>query len=144
MASSEQGRRAEGDAGLTAGTYTGYLIPMPNMISKDRRSVTFLESRKVIEWMESVAQERGTDLSVILREATSTYFLQHSTAKPETSLTAQRAKTKAAQRTRTARQIKEGRLTPAEAQRENAPVSEPVRVLDMWSSIRRHVREKSA
>lgn len=117
---------------------------MPNMISKDRRSVTFLESRKVIEWMESVAQERGTDLSVILREATSTYFLQHSNAKPETSLTARRAATKAAQRTRTARQIKTGRMTPAEAQQQNAPVLEPVRVLDMWSSIRRHVREKSA
>lgn len=117
---------------------------MPNMISKDRRSVTFLESRKVIEWMASVARERGTDLSVILREATSTYYLQHSTAKPETSLTAQRAQTKAAQRTRTARQIKEGRLTPAEAQRQNAPVSEPVRALNLWSSIRRHVRKQSA
>jgi hypothetical protein len=117
---------------------------MPNMISKDRRSVTFLESRKVIEWMEAVAQERGTDLSVILREATSTYYLQHSTAKPETSLTAQRAKTKSAQRTRTARQIKAGRLTPAEAQQQNAPVSEPVRALNLWSSIRRHVRKQPA
>jgi hypothetical protein len=117
---------------------------MPNVISKDRRSVTFLESRKVIAWMETVARERGTDLSVILREATSAYFLQHSDAKPETSLTARRAATKAAQRTRTAQQIKTGRLTPAEAQQQNAPVSEPVRVLDMWSSIRRHVREKSA
>lgn len=117
---------------------------MPNVISKDRRSVTFLESRKVVEWMESVAQERGTDLSVILREATSAYFLQHSNAKPETSLTAQRAQTKAAQRTRTARQIKAGHLTPAEAQLQNAPISEPVRAPDMWTSIRRHVRKQPA
>lgn len=106
--------------------------------------MTFLESRKVIEWMEAVARERGTDLSVILREATSTYYLQHAEAKPDTSLTAQRAATKAAQRTRTAWQIKAGQLTPAEAQRQNAPVSKPVRVLDMWPSIRRHVRKQPA
>lgn len=117
---------------------------MPNVISKERRSVTYLENRKVIEWMESVAQERGTDLSVILREATFAYFLQHSNAKPEASLTALRAVTKAAERTRTARQIKMGRMTPAEAQQQNAPVTEPVRVLDMWTSIRRHVRKQPA
>ena len=105
--------------------------------------MTFLESRKVIEWMETVARERGTDLSVILREATSAYFLQHLNAAPAASLTARRAATKAAQRTRTARQIKAGELTPAAAQAQNAPVAKPVRVLDMWSSIRRHVREKS-
>lgn len=116
---------------------------MPNVISKERRSVTFLENRKVIEWMDAVARERKTDLSVILREATSSYYLQHRKASTEPNLTAQRAATKAAQRARTARQIKAGRLTPANAQRQNAPISEPVRVLDLWSSIRRHVREKS-
>jgi hypothetical protein len=117
---------------------------MPNVISKERRSVTFLESRKVIEWMEGMARERDTDLSVILREATSAYYLQHRNASPETSLTAQRAATKAAQRARTARQIKAGVLTPAQAQQQNAPLKQPVRMVDMWASIRRHVREKSA
>ena len=117
---------------------------MPNVISKERESVTFLESRKVVEWMESVARERGTDLSVILREAISAYYLQHHQAKPETSLTMRRAATKAAQRAETARQIRSGKLTPEKAQELNAPVHRPVRVLDMWSSIRRHVREKSA
>lgn len=116
---------------------------MPNVISKDRRSVTFLESRKVIEWMEAMARERGTDLSVILREATSAYFLQHQNVAPEATLTARRAATKAAQRSRTSRQIKAGVLLPAKAQANNAPITQPVRVLDLWSSIRRHVRKES-
>jgi hypothetical protein len=130
-------------SGLTKPTYTRYLIPVPNVISKDRRSVTFLESRKVAEWMEAMARERGTDLSVILREATSAYYLQHHDASLATTLTARRAIAKAAQRSRTARQIKAGVLSPLSAQSRNAPVTEPVRVLDLWSSIRRHVREKS-
>jgi hypothetical protein len=116
---------------------------MPNVISKDRRSVTFLESRKVAEWMEAMARERGTDLSVILREATSAYYLQHHDATLETSLTAHRAITKAEQRSHTDRQIKDGGLSPIRAQERNAPVTEPVRVLDLWSSIRRHVRKRS-
>lgn len=117
---------------------------MPNVISKDRKSVTFLESRKVIEWMEEVARERGTDLSVILREATSAYYLQHQNASREESLSAKRAATKAAQRTKTRREIKAGVLSPEAAQERNAPVAEPVRVLDMWPAIRRHVRAKLA
>lgn len=117
---------------------------MPNVISKDRRSVTFLESRKVIEWMEAVARERSTDLSVILREATSAYYVQHQAANDKPSLFAQRSATKAAQRAKTAREIETGVLTPAKAQERNAPIRQPVRVLDMWPSIRRHVREKSA
>ena len=56
---------------LTPAHYNGYLIPMPNAISPDKRSVTFLESRKVLDWMEEIARARKTDLSVILREATS-------------------------------------------------------------------------
>jgi hypothetical protein len=83
-------------------------------------------------------------LSVILREATSAYYLQHQDTLPETTLTARRAATKAAQRANTARQIKAGVLSPAKAQKLNAPVTQPVRVLDLWPSIRRHVREKSA
>lgn len=117
---------------------------MPNVISRDRRSVTFLESRKVIEWMEAMARERDTDLSVILREATSAYYLQHHAADAEQSLFTLRAATKAAQRAKMAREIEAGVITPAKAQERNAPIRQPVRVLDMWSSIRRHVREKSA
>lgn len=106
------GRGGSAEARLTPTIYTGYRIPMPNVNSAEQKSVTFLESRKVIEWMESVARERGTDLSVILREATLAYYLQHHQAKPETSLTAQRAARKATQRTKTARQIESGTLTP--------------------------------
>jgi hypothetical protein len=117
---------------------------MPNVISKDRRSVTFLESRKVIEWMEEMARARKTDLSVILREATSAYYLQHEAVSTEPTLTALRSATKAAQRAKTTREIKSGTLSPADAQERNAPIRQPVRVLDLWPSIRRHVREKSA
>jgi len=105
--------------------------------------VTFLESRKVIEWMEAVARERDTDLSVVLREATSFYYLQHRNASPEVSLTAQRAEAKATQRAKTARQIKSGVLSPSQAQELNAPVKRPVKVLNLWSSIRHHLRERS-
>jgi hypothetical protein len=113
---------------------------MPNAISPDKRSVTFLESRKVTEWMEAMARARKTDLSVILREATSAYYVQHQTASSEPGLFARRSTTKAAQRAQTARQIASGRLTPAEAQERNAPIHQPVRMLDLWPSIRRHVR----
>ena len=116
---------------------------MPNVISKDRKSVTFLESRKVIEWMEELARSRKTDLSVILREATSAYYLQHQAASTEPSLSELRSATKAVQRAKTAREIKSGVLSPADAQERNAPIRQPVRVLDLWPSIRRHVREKS-
>ena len=106
--------------------------------------MTFLESRKVIEWMDAVTRKRDTDLSVILREATSFYYLQNRNAPPEESLTARRAAVKAKQRAKTARQIKAEVLSPAQAQERNAPVNQPVRVLNLWSSIRQHVREKSA
>ena len=105
--------------------------------------MTFLENRKVIEWMEAVACERSTDLSVILREATSFFYLQHRNTSPEVSLTAQRAAVKATQRAKTARQIKAGALSPSQAQEINAPVNQPVRMLNLWSSIRQHVRERS-
>ncbi len=115
---------------------------MPNVISKDRKSVTYLESRKVLAWMESIARERSTDLSVMLREATSAYFLQHQQAKPESTLTERRAATKAAQRQATKRKIRAGVLTPDQAQDDNAPVRTPVRIVDLWPSIRRHVRRR--
>lgn len=117
---------------------------MPNVISKDRRSVTFLESRKVIEWMEELARARKTDLSVILREATSAYYLQNQAASTEPTLSEIRSATKAMQRAKTAREIKSGVLSLSDAQKRNAPIRQPVRVLDLWPSIRRHVREKSA
>lgn len=117
---------------------------MPNVISRDRRSVTFLENRKVIEWMEAMARARKTDLSVILREATSAYYLQHQAAANEPSLFARRSATKAGQRAKTARDIAAGVLSLAKAQERNAPIHQPVRVLELWPSIRRHIRDKSA
>ena len=124
--------------------YTGYLVPMPNSISPDKRSVCFLENRKVVEWMEEIARARKTDLSVILREATSAYYIQHQTASTEPGLFARRSATKAAQRADTARRIASGELTSTAAQARNAPIQEPVRVVDLWSAIRRHVRATKA
>ena len=113
---------------------------MPNVISPEKRSVTFLESREVLEWMEEMAHARQTDLSVILREATSAYYLQYQTASTDPGLFARRSATKAAQRTKTAKQMASGKLTPGAAQARNAPIHKPVRVVDLWSSIQRHVR----
>ena len=98
----------------------------------------------MIEWMEEMARARDTDLSVILREATSTYYFQHQAATKEPSLFARRSATKAAQRAKTASEIETGVLSPAKAQERNAPIRHPVHMLDLWPSIRRHVRAKSA
>lgn len=116
---------------------------MPNVISKERRSVTFLENRKVVEWMEAVARERGTDLSVILREATSAYYLQHREASSsQGTLFAKRVSAKAAQRRETARKLARRELTAEQAQKLNAPVHGDVKLVDMWSAIRRHTHGK--
>lgn len=111
---------------------------MPNVISSEKRSVTFLENRDVFVWMEEIARDRQTDVSVILREATSAYYLQHKAA--PTDLLARRSAAKATQRAQTAKQLASGRLTPKAAQERNAPIRKPVRVVDLWASIRRHVR----
>ena len=125
---------------LTEVSYTWYLIPMPNAISSEKRSVTFLENREVFEWMGEIARARQTDVSVILREATSAYYLQNKTASADPNLLARRSAAKATQRAKTAKQIASGRLTPKAAQERNAPIHKPVRMVDLWSSIRRHVR----
>ena len=113
---------------------------MPNAISPTKRSVTFLESRKVLEWMEAIACERNTDVSVILREATSAYYVQHRSTSAAPSLFALRSATKAAQRADTARRIASGQLTPEAAQEHNAPIHTPVQIVNLWGNIRRHLR----
>jgi len=114
---------------------------MPNVISPRKRSVTFLESREVFEWMEEMARVRQTDVSVILRDATSAYYLQHQkVADDHVGLLTQRSETKAAARMKTAKQIASGKWTPAAAQERNAPIHKPVRVVNLWPSITRHVR----
>jgi hypothetical protein len=111
---------------------------MPNAISPEKRSITFLENRRVIAWMESVAQTRDTDLSVILREATSAYYAQHGGGDlAESGLFAKRAATKAVQRTLTAQQIATGVMTPGEAQERNAPIQQTVKIVNLWPAIRR-------
>ncbi len=115
---------------------------MPNVISAEKRSVTFLESREVFAWMREVALERKCEVSVILREATSAYYVQHRSQSAETNLSEQRAATKVAQRKETARQLAAGEVTPAKAQLRNAPIGDSVRILDLWPSIRRHTRSK--
>ena len=114
---------------------------MPNAISPEKTTYTFLESREVLEWMAKMARARGTDLSVIMREATSAYYVQHRSGdSPENSLFAARSRTKAAQRARTARQIADGELTREAAQQRNAPIREAVHVVDLWPAILRRAR----
>ena len=113
---------------------------MPNVISSEKRSVTFLENREVFEWMKEIATARQTDVSNILREATSAYYLQHKSASTDPNLLARRSAAKATQRAKTAKLVASGRLTPKAAQERNAPIHKPVRMVDLWSSIRRHVR----
>ena len=116
---------------------------MPNVISASKRSLTFLESRKVSEWMEGLARERKTDLAVIVREATSAYYAQHNNGTISPNLDAVRSATKAAQRVEIARQIASGEISSRQAQERNAPISEPVKVVDLWSAIRRHTRSRA-
>jgi len=116
---------------------------MPNVISAGKRSLTFLESRKISEWMEGLARERKTDLAVIVREATSAYYAQHNNGAISPNLDAIRSAAKAAQRAETARLIAAGHISPRQAQERNAPISEPVKVVDLWSAIRRHTRGRA-
>lgn len=116
---------------------------MPNMISKDKRSVTFLEDREVFEWMEEIARERNTDVSRILREATSSYFVLHRDPSSSPSLLAVRSATKIAQRNDTNHQIASGRMSAADVQERHAPIHQPIQVVDLWSSIRRFARAKA-
>lgn len=121
-------------------TYTRYIIPMPNAISPDKRPVSYLENRTVMEWMEQIAKDRKVDLAVVLREATSSYYIQHKDPSSSPSLFAQRSAVKAARRTATAKRIAAGDLSPKEAQEENAPIHKPVRIVDLWASVRRYSR----
>jgi isocitrate/isopropylmalate dehydrogenase len=116
---------------------------MPNVISATRRSLTFLESRKVSEWMEGLARERKTDLAVIVREATSAYYAQHNNGTISPNLDAVRSATKVAQRVEVARQIASGEISPRQAQERNAPINTPVTVVDLWPAIRRHTRGRA-
>ena len=113
---------------------------MSNVISPSKRSVTYLENRKVLEWMAEMARARKTDVSVILREATSAYYLEHKEISGEPTHFDRRTAAKSHQRLETVRKIASGELTSAEAQERNAPIHSPVRVRNLWPSIRRHVR----
>ena len=55
------------------------------------------------------------------------------------NLDAVRSAAKAAQRVETARQIAVGEISPRQAQERNAPISESVKIVDLWPAIRRHV-----
>jgi len=54
-----------------------------------------------------------------------------------------RSATKAEKRTKTARQIAAGQISPQQAQEQNAPISEPVKIVDLWSAIRRHTAKRA-
>jgi hypothetical protein len=124
-------------------SYTGYLIPVPNVISPNKRSITYLENRSVLEWFESIAVTRQTGVSEILREATSAYFAAHQNLATNPTLSVQRSAKKAAQRRETARLIATGALSADAAQNRNAPVNQPVRIMNFWAAIRAHTRAKA-
>jgi hypothetical protein len=113
---------------------------MPNVISAEKRSVTYLENRAVFEWLESVAAARQTNVAVLLREATSAYFAQNEQPTSVPSLFEERAAVKAAERAETARQIASGELSPAAAQERNAPIHQSVQIANLWTAVRRHAR----
>jgi len=123
-------------------SYTRYLIPMPNVISPEKRSVTYLENRTVFEWLENVAAARQTNVAVLLREATSAYFAQNEKPTGAPGLFEGRAAAKAAERAETARQIASGELSSAAAQERNAPIRQPVRISNLWTAVRRHARAR--
>ena len=116
---------------------------MPNAISPTKRSITYLENREVLEWMEGVAQVRKTTVSEILREATSTYYTQHKELTHSPDLFTTRAATKASQRAETTRLIAEGRLSPAAAQEKNAPIHQAVEVINLRASVNRYARARA-
>lgn len=113
---------------------------MSNVISPNKRSVKYLENRKVLEWMAAMARDRNTDVSVLIREATSAYYVEHKEVSNEPTHCDHRASAKSKQRLETVRQIVAGELTSSEAQERNAPIHLPVSIRNLWPSIRRHVR----
>jgi hypothetical protein len=113
---------------------------MPNAISPNKRSMTYLENRSVLEWFESMAAIRQTGVSEILREATSAYFAAHKDVAVAPALFAQRSLKKAAQRRETSRLIATGAISADEAQIRNAPIRQPVRIVNFWPAIRAHTQ----
>jgi hypothetical protein len=113
---------------------------MPNAISANKKAVTYLENRSVFEWFEFVAASRQTSVAEILREATSAYYVAHRDVAATPSHFAQCAAKKAAQRRETAHAIATGKISADEAQKRNAPINQPVRILNFWPAIRAHAR----
>jgi len=126
-----------------------YLIPyilylMPNVIASDKRSVTYLENLTVHDWMAEEAAARNTDVSTILREATSAYFAQWASGTAAPSQFAARAAAKVARRAETARLISSGKLTSEAAQDRNAPIRQSVSIVNLWPAVRRRDRRQPA
>ena len=115
---------------------------MPNVISENRRSVTYLEDRATYEAIQRLAEERETDASVILREASAAYCILGQSVEVVPNLLEVRAAAKAAERAETARQIAAGEISPEAAQMRNAPITEPVQIVNLWKSVRRYARAR--
>ena len=113
---------------------------MPNVISADRRSVTYIEDISVFELLQKLAEEREISVATILREATAAYSEQLEVIP---TLFASRAAAKASERAETERQIALGELSPEAAQARNAPITQPVKIANLWAAIRRHARSRS-
>jgi len=92
--------------------------------------------------MVTEAAARNTDVSTILREATSAYFSEWSGATGRPRQSDRRSAAKAGQRAETADLILSGKLTPEAAQRRNAPIRDSVSIVNLWSAIRRRDRAR--
>ena len=115
---------------------------MPNSISPNRRPVSYLEDRLVFNWLRKIAAERETDISVIIREATSAYFIQSEQPTSRSISFAEISSSKAADRANMNRWIAEEEMTPKQAQEYSASINGPVTVPDLASWIRRYGREQ--
>lgn len=116
---------------------------MPKVISrKNKRSVTYRENAKVLAWLERIARERKVAVAVIIREATSDYYVRDKERASAPTLTEQRAAAKRAARAETVRKIASGELTPEQAQWRNAPIRGRVEIVDLQAALRRLSRTR--
>jgi hypothetical protein len=118
---------------------------MPNSPSPEKRRFSYLENRHVADWLETASRERGTDVAALVREATLAYYAAHQArpgSKPAQVSDAQRAAEKAAARRQTARRIANRAVTPTAAQKRNAPLPAPAKVVNLWGALQRRASQR--
>jgi hypothetical protein len=115
---------------------------MPNSISPFRKSVTYLEDRIVYEWMLKMAAERQTDVSVIIREATSAYFVISEQPSARVANSEEIFEAKASKRAETKLWMVAEDIEPEEAHRRMVQKAGPIRIKDLAVALRRNQRNR--